>query len=315
MRICLLAGGTGGAKLASGFDALVAPGELTVIANTADDVEMWGLHVSPDVDAVILRLAGLFNDVAGYGVRDDTDAALEMMRRLGEPDWFRLGDRDLALHVLRTRLLREGMRLSEITLSICARLGLSNFVLPMSDDRVRTWFETDLGRLDFQDYFVRERTRPAVYGVGFEGLSEATASPEAMAALEQADLVVIGPSNPLISIEPILRLTSDNVRPPLTVAVSPIVGGVALKGPTVEMMRSTGRDPSPLGVAAEYAGRAGTFVLDIKDSDQAPAIEALGFRVVSLNTVMDGPDGARRLAAEIVSTVPGGTARDGVGGP
>ncbi len=305
MRVCLLAGGTGGAKLASGLDAVLAPGDLTVIANTGDDLEIWGVHVSPDVDAVLYRLAGLFNDETGFGVAKDSFAVLDMMRSLGEPDWFWLGDRDLGVQLLRTRLLREGRRHSEICLELCARFGLASVVLPMSDDPVRTWFQTDLGRMPFQEYFVREKARPEVRAVTYEGLDQATGSPEALSAIEMADLIVIGPSNPLISIEPILRVLGDAPRPAITVAVSPIVGGAALKGPTIEMMRSTGREPTALGVAAEYAGRAAGFILDHRDREHAVEIEKLGYRVQVTDTVMAGPDQAALLATAVLSAAAG----------
>ena len=304
MRVCLLAGGTGGAKLAAGLDAILAPGDLTVIANTADDVEMWGLHISPDVDAVLYRLAGIFNEKTGFGIEDDSGAVLNMMKRLGEPDWFWLGDKDLAVNILRTRLLHEGLRHSEICLELCARLGLGSVVLPMSDDPVRTWFETSLGRLPFQEYFVRERSRPEVHRVGFEGIDLALPGPEAAAALEQADLVVVGPSNPLVSIDPIMRVLAEHIRPPNTIVISPIVGGVALKGPTVEMMRSTGRTPTPTGVAEGYQGRAAAFMLDTQDAAEAGAIAALGYRVTVADTVMNSPERACEVAAAVLSAAP-----------
>lgn len=297
----MLAGGTGAARLAVGLQGLLQPGELSVIANTADDQEFWGLHVSPDTDSVLYRLAGLFNDESGFGVAGDTFALHGMMKRLGEVDWFWLGDRDLGVHVFRTERLRRGETLSEISLQLCERLGLATPVIPMSDQPVRTVFDTELGRLGFQEYFVRERLQPRLDGIRFEGLEEARPSPAAERALAAADLVLIGPSNPLISIAPILGVLGDLITAERTLAVTPIVGGRALKGPTVEMMRAMGIEATPVAVAREYAGRAAGFVLDEQDAADAPAIEGLGMRVLVTDTVMS--DGGRRLAAALLEGV------------
>jgi len=298
MRTVVLAGGTGGAKLASGFQALLAPGELTVIANTADDDEFWGLLVSPDVDAAIYRLAGVFDEVAGYGQKGDTFHTLEALKRLGEPTWFRIGDRDLATHVLRSNMLNEGCRVTETALELCRRFALSTRVLPMTDDRVRTRFVTDRGTLSFQEYFVREHLAPVLHSIEIAGADSAEPAPEATAALVDADLVVIGPSNPLISIGPILEVNGRQLHREHTVAVTPIVAGAALKGPTVEMMRALGSDPSPVEVARSYLPFAGTFVLDSRDADLAGDIEALGYRVIVSDTVM--ADGGSELAKTII---------------
>lgn len=300
MRVTLLAGGTGAAKLAVGLQAELRPGELTVITNTADDVDFWGLRVCPDTDAVLFRLAGIFNEAAGFGVADETFGVHGQMRRLGEPDWFWLGDRDLAFHLVRTDLLRRGARLTETALELGGRLGLQTRVLPMADDDVRTCFSTDAGRLGFQEYFVREKLAPRLLGIELAGLEAARPAPEALAAVEEADLVVIGPSNPLISIAPITALLGSALRRERTVAVSPIVGGRALKGPTVEMMQALLGEATPSRVAEEYRTLAATFVLDELDREQAPRIEAQGYRVRVTDTVMQGPDEARRLAATLL---------------
>ena len=297
----MLAGGTGGATLAAGLQAVGTAGELTVIANTADDDEFWGLLVCPDVDAVIYRLAGLFNEQAGYGVRDDTFEMLEALARAGEDTWFRIGDRDFATHVLRSDLLRRGSTLTEATLTLCRRLGVTARVLPMTDDVVRTRFATDAGELSFQEYFVRERLRPRLRGIKLAMPEPAHASPEVQAALRDADIVVIGPSNPLISIDPILQLARESMPRAKTVAVTPIVAGAALKGPTAEMMRAMGLDADPVGVARFYVDVAGTFVLDERDRDSSAAIEALGYRVVVADTIMR--DGGQALARRILSDV------------
>lgn len=299
MRTVVLAGGTGGAKLAAGFQSLLPPGDLTVIANTADDDEFWGLLVSPDVDATIYRLAGVFDDSAGYGQKGDTFHTLEALGRLGEPTWFHIGDRDLATHVLRAEMLKSGCRLTEATLELCRRFGLRTRVLPMTDDRVRTRFVTDRGTLSFQEYFVRERLAPTLYSIDIAGVDLAESTPEATAALVDADLVVIGPSNPLISIGPILKVIGRQLPRERTVAVTPIIGGAALKGPTIEMMRALGSDASPPEVARIYASVAGTFVLDARDAGMAGEIEAMGYQVIVCDTVM--ADGGAALAKEILA--------------
>ncbi len=298
MKAVVLAGGTGGAKLAAGFQSLLARGDLTVIANTADDDEFWGLLVSPDVDATIYRLAGVFDDSVGYGQKGDTFQTLEALGRLGEPTWFRIGDRDLATHVLRAEMLESGCRLTETALELCRRFGLSTRVLPMSDDKVRTRFVTDQGTLSFQEYFVRERLAPKLHSIDIAGGDSAASTPEVTAALIDADLVVIGPSNPLISIGPILKVIGGQLDRERTVAVTPIVGGAALKGPTVEMLRALGTDASPLAVARTYVSAAGAFVLDSRDAGVAGEIEALGCRVIVCDTVMS--DGGMALARAIL---------------
>ena len=293
----MLAGGTGGAKLAAGFQSMLQPGDLAVIANTADDDEFWGLLVSPDVDATIYRLAGVFDESVGYGQKGDTFLTLEALGRLGEPTWFRIGDRDLATHVLRSQMLNSGCRLTETSLELCRRFGLASHVLPMTDDKVRTRFVTDRGTLSFQEYFVRERLAPALHSIDIAGGDAAESTPEVTAALVDADIVVIGPSNPLISIAPILKVIGPQLHRERTVAVTPIVGGAALKGPTVEMLRALGFDASPLEVARQYSSVAGTFVLDNRDAGAAGEIEAMGYRVIVCDTVM--ADGGAALANAI----------------
>jgi LPPG:FO 2-phospho-L-lactate transferase len=303
MKVCLLTGGTGGARLAAGLDAVLAPGSLSVVANTADDCEFWGLRVSPDMDAVLYRLAGIFNEPAGFGVRGETFNVLEALGRLGEETWFKLGDRDLATHVLRTQMLREGRRPTEVALELGSRLGLKTRVLPMTDDSVATFFETDRGRVGFQEYFVRDRCEPAVKSLEVRGMIDARPSPEAADAVAAADLVVIGPSNPVISIAPILALVGGFLSRDRTVAVSPLVQGRALKGPTVQMIRAVGGDPTAAGVAASYRRSAAWFVLDERDAALAPAVEALDYRVLVTDTLMNDAAGERRLAEAILPAV------------
>jgi LPPG:FO 2-phospho-L-lactate transferase len=301
VKIVVLAGGTGGAKLAAGFQSLLAPGELSVIANTADDDEFWGLLVCPDVDATIYRLAGVFDANAGYGQAGDTFHTLEALGRLGEPTWFRLGDRDLATHLLRAQMLDGGCRLTETALELCRRFKLQTRVIPMTDDKVRTRFETDRGNLSFQEYFVRERLGPALRAIEIAGGDVALPSPEAAAALEEADLVVIGPSNPLISIGPILEVLGRRMDRERTMAVTPIVGGTALKGPTVEMLRALGSEATSVEVARSYKSVAATYVVDSRDAGTAGEIEAMGYRVVVCDTVMT--DDGQLLARSILEAV------------
>jgi LPPG:FO 2-phospho-L-lactate transferase len=297
----VLAGGTGGAALAAGIQAVNREHHLTVIANTADDDDFWGLRVCPDVDAVLYRLAGMFNDQAGYGVKDDTFGVLGALERAGEDVWFQIGDRDFATHLVRTEMLRRGSTLTMATLELCRRFSLAARVLPMSDDIVRTRFATDDGVLSFQEYFVRERLKPRLRGIEFAMPEPAHATREVLESLRDADLVVIGPSNPLISIDPILQLTKEAIPRDRTVAVTPIVGGAALKGPTAEMMRAMGLDPSPVAIAHRYAELASRFVLDERDRDLSGAIEKLGYRVIVCDTVMR--DGGRALAARVLGDV------------
>ncbi len=308
MKAVVLAGGTGGAKLAAGLQALVPAGDLTVIANTADDEEFWGLLVSPDVDAVLYRLAGWFNEDAGYGINDDSFHALEALGRLGEPTWFRIGDKDLATHLVRAEMLRRGCRLTETSLELCRRLGLDTRVLPMTDETVRTRFISDRGELSFQEYFVHERLAPVLRSIQFAGIERARPTREVLSAVAEADLIVIGPSNPVISIDPILKMVGPHLPRERTVAITPIVGGMALKGPTVEMLRALGFDPSPIEVARRYRGVARAFVLDSRDGHLAAAIEQVGYRVLVCDTVMN--DGGARLAASILAAFGGAANED-----
>lgn len=299
MRVTILAGGTGGAKLAHGFAMLGDRVELTVIVNVGDDAEIHGLHVCPDVDALLYTLSGLIDADRGWGLRADTFNAHAMLERLGSPTWFMLGDADLATNVERTRRLRAGERLTDATAAIAAALGISARILPSSDDRYRTRLETDEGVLDFQEYFVKRRQEPAVRAVRFEG--DARPTNDVLEAIEGAELVVIGPSNPLVSIGPILELSGvrealARTRAPM-VAVSPIIGGRALKGPADRMLASLGHQSSALGVARLYAGIVGRFVLDEADAALAPDIEALGVQVDVMPTVMT-TDADRAALAE-----------------
>jgi len=305
MRLALLAGGTGGAKLAAGFAGLLSPGELTVIANTADDDEFWGLLVSPDVDAILYRLAGMFNERSGFGVTDDTFHALSMLHRLGEPTWFALGDMDIGLHLLRSRLVHSGMRLTEAVADIAHRLAIDAAVLPMSDEPVRTRVLTDDGDLAMQRWFVEQKCAPPVRSLRYEGIEAAQPAPEVVQAVHDADAVVIGPSNPVLSIDPILTLLAPHLDRRRVIVVSPIVGGRSLKGPTVEMLRDLGEEATTAGVAKHYAGIAGTFVIDLVDTALQGAITTLGMQPIVCDTVMADAEDERRLATDIARIVEG----------
>jgi LPPG:FO 2-phospho-L-lactate transferase len=274
------------------------PGHLTVIANTADDDEFWGHLVSPDVDAVIYRLAGVFNEDAGYGMKGDSFHVLEALARLGQPSWFRIGDKDFATHVVRSQMLARGCTLTECALALCGRFGIDTRVLPMTNERVRTRFLTDRGVFSFQEYFVRERLGPALRGIELAGIESARPTDEVLSALDEADLVIIGPSNPLISIAPIISVIGSHMPRDRTVAITPIVGGASLKGPTVDMMRAVGPPPTPIEVARMYREVAGSFVLDSRDQELAAGVEELGFRTLVLDTVMT--DGGGALAGRIL---------------
>lgn len=300
MKVALLSGGTGGAKLAAGLVAVLPAGDLSIVVNTGDDEEFWGLLVSPDVDAILYRLAGVFNEQSGFGVRDDTFQALAMLRSLGEDTWFQLGDRDIGVHLLRATLMRGGLRLTEAVARIARGFDIAAAVLPMSDDPVRTRVLTTTAELSLQEWFVRERSRPPVRGVRLDGIETARPAPEALAAVVDADAVVIGPSNPLISIDPILAVLGDSLDRERVTVISPVVGGRSLKGPTVDMLRQVGEEPTALGVARRYAGIAATIVIDRADADLREPIHALGMRVLVDETVMVDAEGERRLASALL---------------
>jgi LPPG:FO 2-phospho-L-lactate transferase len=280
VTVVALSGGVGGAKLALGLGRVLPAEELLVVCNTADDFEHLGLCISPDIDTVMYTLAGLANPELGWGRGDETWSFMETLDTLGGATWFRLGDRDLAVHIERTRRLRAGESLSAITADLCARLGVAPRVVPMSDDPVRTRLRTEEGWIDFQDYFVRQRCEPAVHEVVFHGAAAARMQPDFLAALTDPQLkaVVICPSNPFISIEPILAVPgvrealADCVAP--VVAVSPLIGGRAIKGPTAKMMAELGTPPSAGGVARRYDDLIDGYVCDFADMDQVAGISA-----------------------------------------
>jgi LPPG:FO 2-phospho-L-lactate transferase len=327
MNIITLAGGVGGAKLAQGLTLTPAftpspvatregwgGGRLTIIVNTGDDFEWHGLTVCPDLDTVTYTLGGVANIVTGWGVAGDTFEAIGALQRLGVEPWFRIGDRDLATHVYRTELLRQGKTLTEATRLITCALGIEATILPMTDDRFRTLVDTDQGVLEFQDYFVRRQWQPVIKRIIFDGTATAKATPQVIDALQQADAIIIAPSNPFVSVDPILNVTPTHAlarslprqdeggRKPI-VAVSPIVGGQAIKGPAAKMFRELGWEPSALAVAQHYHGLVTHFVLDQLDADQESAIQSLGMKTLVTNTIMQAVEDRVRLAKEVVEFI------------
>ena len=310
--IVLLAGGVGGAKMAHGLQAHLG-NRLVVVVNTADDLERHGLLVSPDHDTVMYTLAGIDNREWGWGIAGETFNVADMLARYGEETWFRLGDRDLATHIVRTARLRRGDRPTQIARDLQHALGVRAVVLPMSDQAVRTEVLTDDGWLEFQDYFVRRHQEPEVRDLRFAGIDEATSTPEVDAALEAAEAIVIAPSNPFVSVRPILSvagieagLQTARSRGAPVVAVSGIVGGAALKGPADRMLVSLGHEASALGVARQYTGIADVFVLDRLDEALVAPIRELGLRTVVTDTIMADDAGRARLAADVLEAARGG---------
>lgn len=287
MSVLALSGGVGGAKLALGLSRVLPPTELTIVANTGDDFEHLGLAISPDIDTLVYTLAGLANTELGWGRRDETWNFMETLGALGGASWFRLGDRDLAMHVERTRRLRRGETLTEITRDTCRRLGIGARILPMTNGRMRTRVHAESGWLDFQDYFVRHRCEPVVRELVFEG--DGQPQPDFLSLLAHPALtaVVICPSNPFISVEPILSLPGvraalDACRAPI-VAVSPIIAGRAIKGPTAKMMTELGLDPSARAVAEWYGELLDAYIVDHAD---AAAMDGVRPRLIAANTLM-----------------------------
>lgn len=307
--IVALAGGVGGAKLAQGLYRALPAGELRVIGNTADDFDHFGLRVSPDLDTVLYTLAGLANPATGWGIAGDTLRTLEQLGAYGAEQWFQIGDRDFATHIRRTELLRRGVTLTAVTRSLSRALGVNAEILPMCDEPVSTVVTTPVAELSFQDYFVRRRHSDAVTGLRFAGIERATPTPDVAEALDGAAVIVACPSNPLVSLGPILAVPGLRERlraaPGVKVAVSPIVGGKALKGPADTMLATLGHAVSALGVARLYQDFLDGFVLDRVDADLVPAIEALGQRALVTDTIMGDADDRARLAREVLAFAAG----------
>ena len=296
MKVVALAGGVGGARLADGLRRTLPAEDLTLIVNTADDFEHLGLKISPDLDTVTYTLAGIENPETGWGRAEETWAFLDSLAGLGGPTWFRLGDRDLAVHILRTSLLASGLALSEVTQRIAASFGIRVAFLPMSDDPVRTIVICAEGELPFQEYFVARGCRPVVRSFRFEGAEAARPAPGVLEALTQAEAILLAPSNPWVSLDPILAVPGirDLLRSKPAVGVSPIIGGRALKGPAAKMAAELGFPASSRTVAAHFRPLLSGFVLDSADADNAEPIAQTGLRTLVTNTIMH--DGGSRAA-------------------
>ena len=309
MRVVCLAGGVGGAKLADGLQQTLASGELTVVVNTGDDLELHSLTICPDHDTVLYTLAGIADPIQGWGVAGESWQVMDQLNRLGRETWFRLGDKDIATHIYRTERLRAGARQTEVALEIARALGVPSRILPMTDEPVRTRVRTDDGWLDFQDYFVRLHQAPEVREVRFDGIESAAVTSEVRDAIRTAETIVIAPSNPVVSIGPILavpgllpEIVAARARGTPVVGVSGLVGGKALRGPADRMMAALGEESSALGVARRYSGLGllDVFFVDRQDEALAETIGALGLRVVVADTIMSDAASRGRLAREML---------------
>ncbi len=304
-RVLALAGGVGGAKLVVGLAQCLQPGELVVGVNTGDDEVFHGLYVSPDLDTMMYTLAGLSNPETGWGLQGETFEALSMLRRYGSETWFNLGDRDLATHIRRTELLGQGLTLSETTARLCEALGIEHNIVPMSDEPVRTVLDTAEGQLSMQEYFVRRRAQPDVSAVHYEGAESAWPSPGLDEALGLAEMLVICPSNPALSVSPIVALSGMKKRlagfSGTRVAVSPIVGNDAVRGPAGRIMAGLGHEVSVVGVARAYREFCDVLVIDRQDADLAPAVAEAGPRPAIADTIMNSLEDRVELARTVLS--------------
>ena len=296
--ILVLSGGTGGAKFVQGLQQILPAEELTIIVNTGDDLICWGLHVSPDLDSITYALAGMLSSKRGWGIEGDTPNCLEQMKRLGAPAWFQLGDRDLATHLRRTQLLNQGGTLTQATAEIAASLGVNCRILPMSDYRVETHVTTSIGKLSFQEYFVRERYQVQAYGVEFVGADTAVPGPGVLSAINSADAIFIAPSNPITSIGPILAIREirdalERTAAPVF-AISPIVGGAAVSGPAGALMQAHGLPVSFEGIARYYGDFLDVLIIDKQDASGTQT--SGGVELVSANTIMNSLEDRKYLA-------------------
>ncbi len=300
--ITCLAGGVGAARFLEGLARVVPPERITVIVNTADDLQYLGLHVSPDIDSVTYALAGIADVEKGWGIKQDSYHCLEQLAKYSAETWFRIGDRDFATHLLRTAFLQQGFTLSEVTEKMRSTLGVKVAILPMTDDPVATKIKTPDGTLEFQEYFVKRRFQDKVVDVTYQGASNATPAPGVLSAIDKTELIIFCPSNPILSIGPILALPDIRKAVAKThakiVGISPIVGGRSIKGPLDRMMESLSLEVSPFGVAKLYKGLMRGFVIDEVDRSISPRIEEIGMKVSSTRTIMDSQEAKVRLAQE-----------------
>jgi len=304
LQIVVLAGGVGAAKFLQGLANIVSPEDLSCVVNTGDDIVLHGLHISPDMDIIMYTLAGIVDNEKGWGVSQDTFNCFEALRNLGLDEWFRLGDKDLATHLYRSELLRRGLSLSEITTALSKRLGVRSRLLPMTNDKFETWVRTDAGWMHFEEYYVRRGFRDEVRDVQFRGADNARPAPGVLEALADAELVIVAPSNPIVSIGTILavqgiRGTLQRREEPV-VAISPIVGGSPLKGPADKFMLHRGVEVSPKGVARLYGDFLDLMILDHADRELIDEIRAMGIDAVATNTVMRTMDDRLRLAEVVL---------------
>lgn len=303
-NVVVLAGGVGGARMAEGLAQVLAPGALTVIANVGDDQSFHGLHVSPDIDTLIYTLSGRIDRGQGWGVKNDATRALDVLRDLGDPVWMKLGDADLGLHIWRTQRLSAGASLTEVTLEAARRLGSCASVLPATDSPLKTRLLTEAGWMDFQPWFVGARCEPAVRAVRYEGAEAAKASPAVLAAIHAAQVIVIAPSNPILSIEPILAV--EGIRSSLQrataprIAVSPLIGGKAVKGPLARLLADLGLPRGAAGVAMRYSSLIDGFVADQADTEDIEAIRGGGMTTLAVDILMKSPQRASELAANVL---------------
>jgi LPPG:FO 2-phospho-L-lactate transferase len=307
MKIAALAGGIGASKFLLGLSSVLPPEEITIIANTGDDIELLGLRISPDIDTITYTLAGVINEATGWGLTGDTFECINWLSRYGEARWFNLGDRDLATHIYRTHQLRQGRSLTEVTDHIRRSLGVRSVILPMTDAYMPTRVVTDEGEMHFQEYFVRRRCEPRVNQIRFDGVESAQPAQGVMNAILDADAVIICPSNPFISIGPILAVPGllDALKKTRAevIAITPIIGGRALKGPAADMLRDLGHEVSARGVALVYKDFVDVFVLDELDATIEPDIKELGMRVVTTNTVMNALEDKQQLARRVLESM------------
>ncbi|MEM1783301.1 MAG: 2-phospho-L-lactate transferase [Candidatus Bathyarchaeia archaeon] len=299
-----MAGGVGAAKFLSGLVKVIPEEELTVIVNTGDDIELYGLHISPDIDIITYTLAGIVDEERGWGIKNDTFNCLEMLRRYGYETWFNLGDRDLATHIHRTILLKRGLKLSQVTKEICRSLGVKANIIPMTNNKFETWIETDAGLMHFQEYLVKRGAKDRVLGIKYLGAEEAKPAEGVIEAILNSKLVIICPSNPIVSIGTILSIRG--VREALRsskapkVAISPIVAGAPIKGPADKLMSGLGLEVSAYSVAYLYRDFLTAFVLDYLDKEEKDRIESLGIKVILANTIMRTTEDKKRLAELIL---------------
>ncbi len=304
-----LSGGVGGAKLALGLSKTCAPGDLTIVTNTCDDFNHLGMHISPDLDTVMYTLAGVSNTKLGWGRADETWNFMDTLREIGAESWFNLGDKDIAIHVERTHRLNEGETLSQVTHRLSKALAIDHTICPMSDDPISTKVTTERGELSFQHYFVRDRCEPIISAIRFEGIEKASPSPTFTHALSRPDLagVILCPSNPFVSIDPILNM--PGVRDLLTglnvpiVAISPIVKGLAIKGPAAKMLAELGKESSVISVAEHYKGLIDGLIIDSQDAELCDTIAAMGMKVLTTNTIMKNLEDRVHLAEDTLQFI------------